>query len=355
MAQSPEPTSTSPDSPRGGGAREPAQIPQPALPRFLVLVGLVLLVQLWLSRHLQLEVKAFLVLTAAVATAATTVLPLLDKPAQHALKKRWLGAVRGIVAFLLKTPVLTAAVLAAVVLGSLCSSVTVATSSPGAPRKVTLKWADGTTLGEQSLESGGTARFFPLWIEPAGTRFLLDVEGCLPHAFEVRPWAGTTIPVEELKPAPTVLVRLPFGWVQNRADGEVFAVEVNGTPIAREPIQVEQGHGAILLGRPSPLPPGVLAGWSAKWRTEVERVKADANIHAGALFAWMHPRVLSSPRSLVPGDQVRVRCLPDRDAPDAEFLAEAAFAVSAEAFQDIEMRGRVADSRPAPAPEEVGR
>src|SRR5262245_34878186 len=143
MAQSPEPSSNHPDVPRGGDPRPPGGAPQPVLPRFLVLVGLVLIIQFWLSRHLQLEGKALLVLTAAAATAATTVLPLLEKPAQHSLRRKWLRGVRGGAGFLLRTPILVGAALAILVLGSLCSSVTLVRSSAGAPLKVTLLEADG--------------------------------------------------------------------------------------------------------------------------------------------------------------------------------------------------------------------
>lgn len=261
--------------------KAPPTLPNKPL-RLLVLAGLLLLLNSWAVKHLELDWWKL-----AVVNLFAVILPqfqwFLDDATTKSLKELLNKGLRLLLGsgglFLLGGVTL--------LLTSCWSTVTVSGGSWSEPRAVYVhalneRAAAGDTpappMPAGQLEIGRPVRKL-LGTNPLGREYRLELEGYLDYDFVLSPWFGRRIRVEtDLTRRPTILIRIPPDLVGPGC----LRLSSRGQLVAAAP--TSQSVGGLLVGDDATIPDANVAAWERHLRS----LSRDEPAEASTTQAWLN-------------------------------------------------------------------
>lgn len=296
--------------------------------RLILLALLVALINGWAARHLGVDLRN-LSLVNGVTAALGVLLGYLQEPEQKAFAARC----RGVLLRFADTTVLACLSLLFLLVSSFVSSVTVLADGTPGNRDLYLS-AEGQArdAGSERVLAGpdGVERFLRL-TTPFGRQFYLEADGYLRHSFDLRPWQGETIRVaRDLRPTPTVLLRIPFAAHMHLEGGRLL-VAVDGGP--ETAVDTAADRGSVMVGRARSVPGPV----TEEWRSELRATSGLTDAQTEAVFRrWKAPLRLADTPSLRPEATLDARFVTRSD----KVVAERSWTVGADPFQDVLLKVR---------------
>lgn len=183
----------------------------------------------WLERHFEVwgALLAWVTGVGAVFTGLLGWITVSQKQATEAEQRAWRERIIG---FFLAERVLLLATILLLFTISFVSSVAVDMKKHDRALGFSIEPVHATTSSPPStlVEPERVVRQRKL-TTPFGRKYVIQMDGYLPHTFEIAPWAGATVlPREHLTPIPTILLRLPHdrtaladdAWIRIEAGGE---------------------------------------------------------------------------------------------------------------------------------------
>lgn len=321
--------------------------------RIWLLIVVVSLVIFWLEYHLRLRIWEALTggafLTIVYSVAGTFVNAVRERgkataagDGELSVNVLWRAFGKTIRAAA-SVPVLVVLYLAALVPGSLFSSVTVMAAGEPGEREVRV-WAEGgsndgnaaTAKKKETLKGDDGVVHFVVFTNPFGRPYALDVDGYQRSSFDLFPWVGARIRITlDLRRAPTVLVRVPVikHSILPGATVELLEVTDGGAvSLCTQALDPDgKVHGSVFFGRPVAIPAEIVSRWERELRVGgliPERPGFDR-----AILNWRRALAASCRLSLRPNMRLEAR-LRSRSG---EVHASSAFRVTSEPLQDIMM------------------
>lgn len=302
-------------------------IPEAPLPHFelrlLVLAALLLVVAYWVPRHF--FVGGFLekcwAVGGSVLAFAGTLVGLIGERTREHTEKRFLARLRRPILVAMDSRVLIPAVLIGLCVGSMVTTVKVGAAETDEPVDVTVRV--GGKERTKTIRPSHERVSFVCFTTPFGRPVSVKASGRLRKSFEVYPWVGRILHVEQdLQESPTVLLRIPPGEAHTSLLGGRWVITHRGE---ERTVENDGKNGAIRIGSSRPVTAERIELWrlslSGRGENETKRT----------LAAWMNRRVLD--REVLPGDIVGIRFENARGV----VTARLEFQAGTEDFQDLIM------------------
>lgn len=296
------------------------------LPRVVTLLLSVALAELWIARHLGIGTETPIVAgSLALVSAVWGGLGKLLPDAQQHLQQQAHRLVECVAGS--RLPYALAAALA--LIGSFLSSVTL-TPEAGTAR-ATISDARNPASEDALVET----RSFPklVWSSPFGRAYWVEVPGYRRERVVVYPLLGTTlVPERDLRPAPSILLRLATEVTQALNSGAQLVV-VRAQSAARTAslqLPATRNLSAVMIGERRAVPAELIGLWSLELTAE----GAPPQALARQLLAWQRPQHVPT-ESLAPGTEVVARVL----MPNGNVFAETQIVVGDELVQDERLFG----------------
>lgn len=297
---------------------------RPVFVRAVVLLGLLVALDLWTSRHLGIGLSRRPAWLGVLTTSWVAAASLLDRTLEDEEKKSLARRVRDALRGLLATPVLVAMAALLAVVSSSYSSVAVL----GEPEARTARLRP---VAGESPDAGwivGDPPRFLVASGPFGRPYRLSVPGFLPAVLSVPAFRGLQIvPERDLRRPPTLLLRPLPAALGSLEGGGSLEVWTGDDKILDDSCGCRTSY---LLGRSQPIPSGALA----EWRLELLALHAapeDSDLFARTLLDWRKPRLVAPSLAALPGTAftvfVRSRA--------GKIITRTAFTLSDDPFQDI--------------------
>lgn len=273
-------------------------------PQIIWFLVLVLIVDLWLNRHVGigfLNPGAFAGIVALMTGGVSFLAKILPKNQRDTAErtlKRW-GA------GLLTIRVLTLLSLIVIGVSLVYSSVMVIIpDSVESTQRITVGQV-GRAARTREGRAGDILRFGVL-TTPFGSPCRVEAEGYVASTFQVFPLIGLTIqPQRNLMRSPSVLLRPNLDVLPVLEDGgriEIFLV--SGHTDERLIASYDKGHrGSFLIGHDQPVSSDLMH-W---WELELIGMGLPEDVRARTLVEWSHVKFLDSAGELAPGMNLRAK------------------------------------------------
>jgi hypothetical protein len=266
--------------------------------RLVIFAAIILVMNTWCIHHIGAELTGFTATNAPLAIIA--IVGFITKMFPKSEVARVNAGFRGFLLLFLRTPVLTVLAIVVLAAGSMVSSVTVFATGVGetvhlqlVPEGVNDSIQD--TMKKKTLNGSNDVRRFIAFTTPFGRSFYLTATGYQRYSFDLKPWIGKKIRVnQDLKIAPSLLIRVPAGYHMSLTEAELV-VDSDERTIASQ--KLDEGRGGIMIGRPLSIPDHYIPRWERELSARgISGAQADRII-----LRWLNPVHVQPAKSLSPG------------------------------------------------------
>ena len=315
--------------------------------RVLLLVGLLVIFNLWLVRHTGFGIGDPRAI-GGVGGILFFAISLFKRVITTADEGRWKTIVRQSIAAVLDFRLLAGLYVGALFAMLTISSVTIIPEPGGTGRKAVLLPVDATRKAIELDLDTQAARHW-VWVSPFGRIYRVMLDGYLPGSIEVYPLLGATIrPERDLQRSPTILIRPTIKALQSLAQCETRSsptgtsvekcgwfrlCEIDKSDKCNEIARVEGHSSAFLVGWPRAMPQGIIQDW--RLELTISGAGKVPEIEAATIKAWKTPRLLNPDSPPKVGTKLRAEVYTKSE--EKEIVASKTFSVSNTPFIDVLM------------------
>lgn len=271
--------------------------PNELLIRIFILAFFILLLNSWLQTHVENNVFQLLVTNGLLAlfSLASLIQKMRNKTEQENINnvfRNWLNV-------LISTPVLTFLFLLLIVSSSFVSSVTIITKDQSSKIEI-LVLKPGNPNFSKKGETGNHSetQSFTLFTNPFGKNFKLKTTGFQDYNFQVFPWLGKKIIIEEdLNVSPTVILRISEGYfsLANKTQVKIYYNDSTYTSMLND-------KKLIIIGQNKTIPFEYFNSWNFELRARGKDEQATYK----NLYSWWYLEPYFVPFQLYTGDSINV-------------------------------------------------